>query len=162
MNYCPKWIYEIACANVAAMFLQKQTDLLSVAKAHQACLDQFYTSVPVEELTVVAEGIVRFLDELDAGEAAVDLLFGFCHHRVKFEAPNKPRKLKGFLGSADDGVKVKEQSPDDAVKAFRAYVYALRNGVAETAPVGWSLASVVESDVIKGLGELVVDPLDFL
>jgi hypothetical protein len=48
------------------------------------------------------------------------------------------------------------------VKAFKAYVYALRNQVVELAPAGWKLADVEDSDVLQKLANQNLSPLDFL
>ena len=79
---------------------------------------------------------------LNAGETAAPLAIGFCYNKITFEQPNKPRKLKGIFGSADEPVKAREHSAEAAVKSFKAYVYSLRNQVVELAPVGWKLAEV--------------------
>ena len=105
--------------------------------------------------------MLRFLDELDAGEAAAPMLMGFCYNRVSFEQQNKPRKLKGLFGSADDPVKGHEHSSDAAIKSFKAYVYSLRNEVVQLAPDGWTLADVKDSDVLQKLTNQNLSPLDF-
>ena len=48
------------------------------------------------------------------------------------------------------------------MKKFKAYIYSLRNGVAEMQPHGWKLSHVEESAAIKEIAELDVNPLDFL
>ena len=65
-----------------------------------------------------------------------------------FEQPNKPRKLK-VVGSADEGIKELEHSAEAAVKAFKAYIYSLRNEVADLAPDGWKLADVEDGEVFE-------------
>jgi hypothetical protein len=162
MNFIPKWIYEIACANTALIFLSTQSRIEDVAEAHVQSLKTFYREIPAEELVGVAEELLRFLDELNAGDTATELLTGFCFNTVKYESANKPRKLKGLFGSADEPVKLKENIPDVAVKKFKAYIYSLRNGVAVIQPHGWKLSHVEESAVIKEIAELDVNPLDFL
>jgi len=162
MSFCPKWIFEVACASAGMDYLGQQTDLGTVAKSYAVTLGKHNNAISDEEVSAVVEAVVRFLDELDGGEAAVDLLKGFAFYRVTYEMPNKPRKLRGLFGSADEAVKTREHSADDAVKSFRAYVYALRNNVAEVAPPGWRLADVEGSEVLKALAEQEINPLDFL
>jgi hypothetical protein len=162
MSFCPKWIFEVACASAGMDYLGQQTDLGTVAKSYAVTLGTHYNAISDEEVSAVVEAVVRFLDELKAGETAVELLKGFMCYRVTYEMPNKPRKLRGLFGSADEPVKTKEHSADDAVKSFRAYVYALRNNVAEVAPPGWRLADVEGSEVLKALAEQEINPLDFL
>ena len=87
---------------------------------------------------------------------------GFCYNKIMFEQPNKPRKLKGIFGAADEPVKTREHSTDAAVKSFKAYIYSLRNQVVELAPAGWKLADVEDSEVFEKLASQNISPLDFL
>ena len=162
MSFCPKWIFETACAAATADYLTRQLDLNTVARGYAATLSEFYQPIAAEEIADVIGSMLRFLDELDAGEAAAPMVMGFCYNRVSFEQPNKPRKLKGLFGSADEPAKGREHSADAAVKSFKAYVYALRNQVVEFAPVGWKLADAEDSEVLQKLANQNLSPLDFL
>jgi hypothetical protein len=162
MVYCPKWVFEAACGAGGADYLGGQLDLHTVANGYAATLSDFYSQVNAEEISVVVESLVRFLDELAAGETAAPLMTGFCYYKIMFEQANKPRKLKGLFGAADEPVKVREHSVDGTVKSFKAYVFALRNDVAEFAPPGWKLQDVEESEVIKKLADQSFSPLDFI
>ena len=162
MSYCPKWVFEAACAAGGVDYLSGQLDLHTVSNGYAATLSEFYHPVSPEEISGVVELFVRFLDELNAGESAAPLMTGFCYYKISFEQSNKPRKLKGLFGAADEPVKAKEHSVDGAVKSFKAYVFALRNEVAEFAPPGWKLESVEESEVLKKLGNQTLSPLDFI
>ena len=162
MSYCPKWVFEAACAHAAFEFLSRQIDLNTVSSGYAAVLSSFYQTISNAEVASVIEQMLRFLDDLDAGEAAAPLAIGFCHNKIFFEQTNKPRKMKGLLGSADDPVKKPEHNAELAFKSFKAYVYALRNEVAEMAPPGWNLANVEDSEVFKKLADQNLSPLDFL
>lgn len=162
MSFCPKWVFEAASAAACADYINRQLDLGTVSKSYATVLTGFYQPVSAEEIAGVIEPILRFLDELNAGDAAVPMVMGFCYNRVNFEQPNKPRKLKGIFGSADEAVKVREYSADLAVKSFKAYVYSLRNDVVELAPAGWKLTDVADSDVLQKLANQNPSPLDFL
>ena len=133
-----------------------------MARGYATTLSEFYQPIAAEEIADVIGSMLRFLDELDAGEAAAPMVLGFCYNRVSFEQPNKPRKLKGLFGSADEPAKGREHSADAAVKSFKAYVFSLRNQVVELAPVGWKLADVEDSDVLQKLTNQNLSPLDFL
>ena len=133
-----------------------------MANGYSAVLSEFYQPINPQEVAGVIEQMLRFLDELDAGETAAPLATGFCYYKISFEQPNKPRKLRGLLGSADDPVKSREHGAEAAVKAFKAYVYALRNEIAELAPAGWQLSDVEESEVLQKLATQNLSPLDFL
>ena len=109
-----------------------------------------------------APGVKRETLGKNAGDAAEPLITGFCYYRITFDQPNKPRKLKGLFGAADEPVKTKEYSSEATVKAFKAYVYAIRNEVAEMAPAGWKLDNVEGSAVIEKLSNQNLSPLDFI
>ena len=162
MSNCPKWVFEAACGAGGAAYLGGNLDLHTVSHGYAATLSEFYSQINAEEISVVVESLVRFLDELDAGETAAPLMTGFCYYKIMFEQANKPRKLKGLFGAADEPVKVREHSVESAVKSFKAYVFALRNEVAELAPPGWKLQDVDESEVLKKLANQSLSPLDFI
>ena len=162
MSFCPKWIFEAACAAAAENYLSRQLDLNTVARGYAATLSEFYQPITAEERAGVIEPILRFLDELDAGEAAAPMVMGFCYNKINIEQPNKPRKLKGLFGSADEPVKAREHSAEAAVKSFKAYVYGLRNQLVELAPVGWKMEDVEDSEVLQKLTNQSLSPLDFL
>lgn len=162
MSYCPKWVYEAACASATAEFLSRDLSLNTVANGYASILSEFYQPITAEEIAGVIESMLRFLDELDAGDTAASLATGFCYNRIMFDQPNKPRKLKGLFGSADEPVKSREHGADAAVKSFKAYVYALRNNVVELAPPGWKPADVSDSAVLEKLANQNLSPLDFI
>jgi len=162
MSFCPKWLYEAGCGAAGAEYLSRQIDLRTVASGYAETLSEFYNPISAEEIAGVIEPMLRFLDELNAGDSAAPLMTGFCYYRITYDQPNKPRKLKGLFGSADEPVKTKEYNSDLAVKAFKAYVYAIKNEVAEMAPAGWTLANVEGSPVIEKLSNQNLSPLDFI
>ncbi|MDC0336652.1 hypothetical protein OAN95_00375 [Alphaproteobacteria bacterium] len=162
MSFCPKWVYEAACAGAGAEYLSRQIDLRTVASGYANVLSEFYSPISADEVAAVIEPTLRFLDELNSGDSAEPLLRGFCYYRITYEQPNKLRRLKGIFGSADEPVKTKEFSPDTAVKAFKAYVFAIRNEVAEMAPAGWNRADVEGSQVLERLFNQKLSPLDFI
>jgi len=162
MSFCPKWLYEAGCAAAGEEYLRRQIDLRTVASGYAETLSEFYNPISAEEIAGVIEPMLRFLDELNAGDSAAQLITGFCYYRITYDQPNKPRKLKGLFGSADEPVKTKEYNSELAVKAFKAYVYAIRTEVAEMAPAGWALADVEGSPVIEKLSNQNLSPLDFI
>lgn len=162
MLFCPKWVFETACAAAGAEYLSRQIDLRTVVSGYANVLSEFYSPVAADDVSAVIESMLRFLDELNAGDSAEPLLRGFCYYRITYEQPNKIRNLKGIFGSADEPVKTKEFSPDSAVKAFKAYVFAIRNEVTEMAPAGWNPADVDGSPVLERLFNQKLSPLDFI
>lgn len=162
MSFCPKWLFEAACGAAATDFLSKNVDLNTVASSYASVLEEFYNPILPKEFSDFIVSSLQFLDELNAGEAAAPMLTGFSYNKVSFEAPNKPRKMKGLLGSSDDPEKNCEYSAAIAFKSFKAYVYSLRNNVVEMAPMSWSLSDVDQSPVLQKLSARSLSPLDFL
>ena len=70
MSFCPKWVFEAACSAAAAEYLSRQLDLNTVANGYSAVLSEFYQPINPQEVASVIEQMLRFLDELDAGETA--------------------------------------------------------------------------------------------
>lgn len=162
MLFSPRWMYEAACAAAGAEYLSREIDMRTVASGYAGVLSEFYSPISAEEIAGVIEPMLRFLDELSAGDSAVQLITGFCYYRITYDQPNKPRKMRGLFGSADEPVKTKDYTAEATVKAFKAYVYAIRNEVAETAPAGWKLSDVDGSEVIEKLSNQNLSPLDFI
>ena len=162
MKFCPKWVFEAACGAAAADFLSNTIDVDTVGSSYSAALSDCYSPIAPREFSEFISSVLQFLNELDAGEAAVPMLIGFTHNRVFFEAPNKPRKLKGLFGLAEEPTKDCEYNATAAVKSFKAYIYSLRNNIVEMAPTGWSLSEVGESPVLQKLAKRSLNPLDFL
>ena len=162
MSFSPRWVFEAGCAAAGSDYLKKNTDLNTIANSCAAVLSKFYEPVHPGEVAAVIEAMVRFLDELKAGEDAEPLLISFCYNQIYFERSNKPRKMKGLLGTADEPVRSKEYSPELALKSFKAFVYSLRNDVVKPAPVGWKISDVDHSKVFQKLASQQPSPLDFL
>ena len=80
MSYCPKWVFEAACAHAAYEFLSRQIDLNTVSSGYAAVLSGFYQTINNAEVASVIEQMLRFLDDLDAGEAAAPLERLPCEH----------------------------------------------------------------------------------
>lgn len=159
MNYCPDWIFDACTSRAAQDFLTLEMPLNAVGKKYAGGLSEVYTEVRLEEIVAGAEDIVRFLAEVDAGDASADILRGFTYYRVKFEGLNKPRKLKSMFSSADDAVKEKKYSAEEAVKKFKAYVFAVRSDSAPIAPAGWKIEDETE---LEHLSAVAARPLSIL
>lgn len=139
MQFCPDWIFDAAMSRCAEEFLASDLPVSALAKKYAAGLSEKYSEVKLEELVNGVENVVRFLDEVQAGEDAVKFLRGFCFFRLKFEAANKQRKLRPIFGAAEDPVKTQTYSAEETVKRIKAYVFALRSNSAPLAPAGWDV-----------------------
>ena len=160
MSFCPDWIFDAVMARTAEEFLKGEMPLNALSKKYAEGLSEKYQDVQREELSAGTESIVRFLSEVDAGDVAVSLLTGFSYFRLRFETANKPRKLKSLSGAVDDPVKTKDYSADEAVKKFKAYVFAIRSDSAPVAPVGWRIEEETELQHLVEIASRSVSILD--
>ena len=86
---------------------------------------------------------------LEAGEAAVMLLEGFCYFRMIYSFQGVKRKLKANVWKCSSGTKEKEYSSQSSLKRFKAYLFAYRSEKAVLAPTGWSLGTQTELTISK-------------
>ena len=160
MTFCPDWIFDAAMARSAEEFLAGEVPLHAIASKYAKGLSEKYSEVRIDELSQGVEDLVRFLGEVDAGDEAVNFLRGFTYFRLRFEAANKPRKLRVLFGSADDPVKVKGYSTEDTVKKFKAYVFALRSNSAPLSPAGWRIEDETDLEHLAEVASKTVSILD--
>ncbi len=157
--FCPRWIYDIAATRVASEFLSGELSLAAFSGKYANGLSERYEVISAEEFSQVAEGLLQFLAEIEAGELATEMISNFNYARLYFEEGNKPRKMKPIFGSIEDAVKIKEYSGDATLKSFRAHVFATRSNAAPVAPLGWN---VEEDENIPVFGELLQKKLSII
>ena len=136
--HSPDFIYDIAVARCASEFLSSELALETFAEKYAQGLTELYSEVDLHSIQDPAEQHLQFLAEIEAGEAAVDLLSGFVHFRLFYDGVARPRKMKPLFGALDDGAKARTWSPETTVKSFRAYVFGLRSNPSLAAPAGWN------------------------
>ena len=120
-----------------------------------------YDNVDPIVISDLAEQMIRFLSEVDAGEEAVLFLDGFIYFRLNYESTTKTRNLKPMFGNPEAAVAAVNQI--DVLKRFKAYVFGLRSNNSPTPPPGWNMAR--DSQNLKNVNALVttsINPLDFL
>ena len=100
----------------------------------------------------LAEKILQFLSEINAGEEAVNYINDFIHYRVKYESGGSERKLSGMFSSAFNPTKVKDYGSDKCFKIFKATVFSIRNEALPKAEPGWLITDVEDIDWV---GEVV-------
>ena len=76
--YCPDWIFDIISAEVASIYLKNDVALPLGAQKYASGVSSEYEEFSADEIEVASEEMIRLLGELEAGEAAVMLLEGFC------------------------------------------------------------------------------------
>ena len=160
--YCPDWIFEIICAEVAALFLKNDVALALGAGKYASGLSNQYEEFSADEVAMLSEDMVRLLGELNAGETAVLLLNGFAYFRLYYAFQGTKRNLSPMFGSATSGTKEKEYGRQDSFKRFKAYIFAYRSEKAILAPSNWSLASQAEIEFLAEIAKKNTNPLDFL
>lgn len=137
--YCPPWIFDICVARVASEFLYSELSLNAFSIKYSKGLSTLYEPVETEQLETTAEGLLKFLTEIEAGESATDFLRHYTYVKLYFETNNVKRKLSPLFGSIEDPVKNMEYSEVTALKNFRAFVFSLRSNIMETPPDIWAL-----------------------
>ena len=153
--FCPEFAYEICVALCVYDFLCKELALPMVAKHYSTALTERYKPVIEEEMSFPAEEILRFVSEQKNPQyEAHDKANSFIYNRLKFDGIRGGRKLKGLFGNAFTGDKKKQYSAEETIKNFKAFVFALRNGTVEKAPVGWTIKTESKEDLMQ-LGEII-------
>lgn len=158
---CPDWIFDITCTRVCVLFLTQSHPLELSGKHFCEHLGKSYETVEPKLIIELAELMVRFLSEINAGEDAVIFLNDFIYFRLKYENTKKTRNLKPLFGNPEDGVA--EIKHDDALKRFKAYVFGLRSNNSPVPPPGWDM--VKDSDNLPNVSEILstsINPLDLL
>ena len=79
--HSPDFIYDIAVARCASEFLSSELALETFAEKYAQGLTELYSEFDLHAIQDPAEQHLQFLAEIEAGEAAVDLLSGFVHFR---------------------------------------------------------------------------------
>ena len=141
MSFCPNWIFDVAASKSSQEFLATDNPLSLFAKKYAEGLTEKYTEITPQEISDTSELLLLFLNEVNAGENAAEMLNGFQYFRYNFEPINKLRKLTPLFGEADEPVKLLNYSGEDTLKRFKAYVFGLRSESAPVAPAGWDLGT---------------------
>ena len=162
MTYCPDWIFDAVCAQVANEFIAQEMPLRTLAKKYTDGLSSKYSAIPPEEVDSCAEGMMRALDEVKVESEAIPLLTSFTYFRVIYESANSKRKMKPLFGAVDAPVSSCEYSEEKALKRFKAYLFSLRSSVAIQAEPGWKLSNYDELPFLRDIAAKTVNILDVL
>lgn len=162
MSYCPDWIYDAVCAQVANDFIAQDMPLRTLAKKYTDELSKKYSLIAPEEVEECAEDMIRALDEVKVESEALPLLNSFTYFRLVYETTSSKRKMKPLFGAVDAPVSVREYSSDKALKRFKAYLFSLRSSVAIQAEPGWKLSSFDELPLLRDIAAKTVSILDIL
>jgi hypothetical protein len=145
-NFCPEWLFSVCCVKTSDDFLRTNNSMNMVAKKFSTELSSRYSEVKFEEISYVAEQVLQFLSEINAGEEAVNFLNDYIFYRVNYTSSGSDRKIKSMFSSAFDGEKQKDYNSEKVLKLFKATTYSLRNGIAVKASPGWVIRDVEDID----------------
>ena len=147
-KFCPEWIYGIFAAQTSKEFLSTNNSIAAVSRKYSNAISERYNEVKFEEVMDLAEKILQFLSDINAGEEAVTYIDDYIHYRVNFEASGSERKLSGMFSSAFDPEKIKDYNSDKSFKVFKATVFSIRNDALPKATPGWLITDVEDIDWI--------------
>jgi hypothetical protein len=147
-KFCPEWIFGIFAAQTSKEFLSSNNSIAAVSRKYSNAISERYNEVKFEEVMDLAEKILQFLSDINAGEEAVTYIDDYIHYRVNFEANGSERKLSGMFSSAFDPGKIKDYSSDKSFKIFKATVFSIRNEALPKATPGWLITDVEDIDWI--------------
>ena len=99
----------------------------------------------------LAEKMLQFLSDINAGENAVTYIDDYIHYRINYEANGNVRKLSGIFSSAFDPEKLKDYDSDKCLKVFKATIFSIRNNALPKAPPGWVITDVEDIDWIADM-----------
>ena len=147
-RFCPEWIFGICSAQTSKEFLSTNNSIAAVSRKYSNAISERYNEVKFEEIMVLAEKILQFLSDINAGEDAVMYIDDYIHYRVNFEASGSERKLSGMFSSAFNPEKIKDYNSDKCFKVFKATVFSIRNDALPKASPGWVITDVEDIDWI--------------
>ena len=147
-KFCPEWIFGIFAAQTSKEFLSTNNSIAAVSRKYSNAVSERYNEVKFEEVMDLAEKILQFLSDINAGEEAVTYIDDYIHYRVNFEANGSERKLSGMFSSAFDPEKIKDYNSDKSFKIFKATVFSIRNEALPKATPGWLITDVEDIDWI--------------
>jgi len=161
MAKCPDWIFDILCARISVLFLSSSHPLEMSSNHFCQGLGNYYDAIDPKGPAELAEHMVRFLSEVNAGEDAVVFLTDFIYFRMNYDTKTKKRNLKPLFGNPEEGVA--EAHHSDALTRFKAYVFGLRSNNSPTPPAAWDMVGNAETlPAVKSLVETSINPLDLL
>ena len=151
-KFCPEWIYSTFAAQTSKEFLSSNNSIAAISRKYSTAISERFNEVKFEEIMDLAEKILQFLSEINAGEEAVNYINDFIHYRVKYESGGSERKLSGMFSSAFNSTKVKEYNTDKCFKIFKATVFSIRNEALPKAEPGWL---ITDEEDIDWIGEVI-------
>ena len=143
---------DIFGAQTSKEFLSSNNSIASISRKYSKAVNERYNEVKFEEIIELAEKILQFLSEINAGEEAVNYINDYIHYRVNLNLVEVKENLSGMFSSAFNPNKIKDYDSDKCFKIFKATVFSIRNDALPKATAGWVISDVEDIDWI---GEVI-------
>ena len=83
-KFCPEWVFSSCVAKAAGGFLTGNAPISSFSKNLAEGLNQHYNQINPETIEEASTKILEFLNEIEAGETAIEYISSYIFKRVKF------------------------------------------------------------------------------
>ena len=148
-NFCPDWIFNLCSGMIATEFISKSTTLPALSQKYTEVISSEYDKIEPALFEEAAEQYILMLNELEVGEESYNYLTGFCCYKINFVNPKTKRNLTGLFSKELKGTASPEYSINNAKKAFKAYIFAMRSRQMELAPPGWTIEKDITIELLK-------------
>ena len=148
-NFCPDWIFNLCSGMIATEFISKTTTIPALSLKYTEEISSEYDKIDPALFEEVAEQYILMLNELEVGEESFNYLTGFCCYKINFVNPKTKRNLTGLFSKELKGTASPEYNINNAKKAFKAYIFAMRSGQMQLAPPGWTIEKDISIELLK-------------
>tara|TARA_Y100000588_G_C13808662_1_gene734085 strand:+ start:232 stop:690 length:459 start_codon:yes stop_codon:yes gene_type:complete len=114
-------------------------------------ISKHYENISSKSLKIVSEEMLKFLNELEAGEKAEVILNNYSFFLIFYNKFRMRRRKKTWLYNIMSGSSKPSYDGDKVLKSFKAYVYGYRSNSMPKAPTGWDLEYENDLDVLTEL-----------
>jgi len=148
-NFCPDWIFNLCSGMIATEFISKTTTIPALSLKYTEEISSEYEKIDPALFEEAAEQYILMLNELEVGEESFNYLTGFCCYKINFVNPKTKRNLTGLFSKELKGTTSPEYNINNAKKAFKAYIFAMRSGQMQLAPPGWTIEKDISIELLK-------------
>tara|TARA_B100001113_G_C20961958_1_gene557806 strand:+ start:357 stop:806 length:450 start_codon:yes stop_codon:yes gene_type:complete len=134
---------------IATEFISKSTTLSALSQKYTEVISSEYDKIEPALFEEAAEQYILMLNELEVGEESFNYLTGFCCYKINFVNPKTKRNLTGLFSKELKGTASPEYNINNAKKAFKAYIFAMRSRQMELAPPGWTIEKDITIELLK-------------
>ena len=80
-KFCPEWIFSTFAAQTSKEFLSSNNSIAAISRKYSTAISERFNEVKFEEIMDLAEKILQFLSEINAGEDAVNYINDFMERK---------------------------------------------------------------------------------